>query len=77
MTLTLKMADIEYDAFEAGFDKGREDGLRQGIEQGAYENKLETARKLIARGYFLEEIADVSGLTIYQVQSLLVDSEQP
>ena len=77
MTLALKMADIEYDAFEAGFDKGREDGLRQGIEQGAYENKLETARKLIARGYSLEEIADVSGLTIYQVQSLLVGSEQP
>ena len=77
MTLTLKMADIEYDAFEAGFDKGREDGLRQGIEQGAYENKLETARKLIARGYSPEEIADLSGLTIYQVQSLLVDSEQP
>ena len=29
------------------------------------------------KGYSLEEIADVSGLTIYQVQSLLVDSEQP
>ena len=97
MTLALKMADIEYDAYEEGFDKGREDGLQagllagiqQGIEQGiergiergigqgAYQNKLETAQKLIARGYSLEEIADVSGLTIYQVQSLLVDSEQP
>ena len=81
MTLALKMADARYDGYEEGFDKGREDGLRQGIEQGieqgAYENKLETARKLIARGYSLEEIADVSGLTIYQVQSLLVDSEQP
>ena len=89
MTLALKMADIEYDAYEEGFDKGREDGLQagllaglqqgieQGIEQGAYQTKLETARKLIARGYSLEEIADVSGLTIYQVRSLLVDSEQP
>ena len=97
MTLALKMADIEYDAYEAGFDKGREDGLQagllagiqqgieqgiergieRGIEQGAYQNKLEIAQKLIARGYSLEEIADVSGLTIYQVQSLLVDSEQP
>ena len=93
MTLALKMADIEYDAYEEGFDKGREDGLQagllaglqqgieqgieRGIEQGAYQNKLEIAQKLIARGYSLEEIADVSGLTIYQVQSLLVDSEQP
>ncbi|MBR5580026.1 MAG: hypothetical protein IKW26_01850 [Treponema sp.] len=89
MTLALKMADIEYDAYEEGFDKGREDGLQagllaglqqgieQGLEQGAYQNKLETARKLIARSYSPEEIADVSGLTIYQVQSLLVGSEQP
>ena len=56
---------------------GYEEGISIGLEQGAYQNKLETARKLIARGYSLEEIADVSGLTIYQVQSLLVDSEQP
>ena len=89
MTLALKIADARYDGYEEGFDKGREDGLQagllaglqqgieQGIEQGAYQTKLETARKLIARGYSLEEIADVSGLTIYQVQSLLVDSEQP
>ena len=83
MTLALKMADARYDGYEEGFDKGREDGLQagllaglqqgieQGIEQGAYQTKLETARKLIARGDSLEEIADVSGLTIYQVQSLI------
>ena len=56
---------------------GYEEGISIGLEQGAYQNKLETARKLIARSYSPEEIADVSGLTIYQVQSLLVDSEQP
>ena len=56
---------------------GYEEGISIGLEQGAYQNKLETARKLIARSYSPEEIADISGLTIYQVQSLLVDSEQP
>ena len=56
---------------------GYEEGISIGLEQGAYQNKLETARKLIARSYSPEEIADVSGLTIYQVQSLLVGSEQP
>ena len=73
MTLALKMADARYDGYEEGFTAGREDGL----QQGAYQTKLETARKLIARGYSPEEIADLSGLTIYQVQSLLVGSEQP
>ena len=56
---------------------GYEEGISIGLEQGAYQTKLETARKLIARSYSPEEIADVSGLTIYQVQSLLVGSEQP
>ena len=83
MTLALKMADIEYDAYEEGFDKDHEDGLQagllaglqqgieQGIEQGAYEKALETAQKLIARGYEPEDIADLSGLPLSQVQELL------
>ena len=56
---------------------GYEEGISIGLEQGAYQTKIETARKLIARSYSPEEIADISGLTIYQVQSLLVGSEQP
>ena len=56
---------------------GYEEGISIGLDQGAYQTKIETARKLIARSYSPEEIADVSGLTIYQVQSLLVGSEQP
>lgn len=67
MTLALTMADARYDGYEEGFDKGREDGL----QQGAYQAKLETAKKLIARGYELEDIADLSGLTISQIQELL------
>ena len=75
MTLALKMADIEYDAYENGFERGHEAGLQvglqQGIEQGAYEKALETAQKLIARGYEPEDIADLSGLPLSQVQELL------
>ena len=39
--------------------------------QGAYQKALETARKLIGRGYSPEDIADLSGLTFSQVQELL------
>ena len=67
MTWTVKMADARYDGYEEGFDKGREAGL----QQGAYQKTLEMARKLIARGDFIEEIADISGLSMYQVQSLI------
>ena len=71
MTLALKMADLEYDAYENGFDRGHEAGLQQGLERGAYQTKLETAQKLIARGYEPEDIADVTGLPLSQVQELL------
>ncbi len=67
MTLALTMADARYDGYEEGFDKGREAGL----QQGAHQKALETAKKLIARGYELEDIADLSGLTISQIQELL------
>ena len=78
MTWTVKMADARYDGYEEGFDEGftagREDGLQQGIEQGlergAYQNKLETAHKLLLRGYSPEDIADLSGLTISQIQEI-------
>ena len=63
LTYTTRMMEFRRD----GFDKGREDGL----QQGAYQAKLETAKKLIARGYELEDIADLSGLTISQIQELL------
>ena len=75
MTLALKMADARYDGYEEGFDKGREDGLQAGLlaglQRGIEQTKLETAQKLIARGYEPEDIADLSGLPLSQVQELL------
>ena len=78
MTLALKMADIEYDAYEEGFDKGREDGLQagllaglqQGIEQGAYEKALETAKLLLTYGDSPEKVAICTKLPLDVVQSL-------
>ena len=83
MTLALKMADIEYDAYEEGFDKGREDGLQQGIQQGleqgieqglkqgAHQNKLETARNLLAEGLPPEIIARCTGLPMETIHQLV------
>ena len=74
MTLALKMADLEYDAYENGFDRGHEAGLQvglqQGLERGAHQKALETAQKLIARGYPADDIADLLGLTISQIQEI-------
>ena len=83
MTLALKMADIEYDAYEEGFDKGRKDGLKtglqQGIEQGmqqgrkegTHETKLETAKNFLSMGFPPEQVAQGTHLPLDVVQKLL------
>ena len=75
MTLALKMADIEYDAYENGFDRGHEAGLQaglqQGLEQGAYENNLETAKNLLSMNFSPEQVAQGTNLPLDVVQGLL------
>ncbi|MBO5731344.1 MAG: hypothetical protein J6R67_09105 [Treponema sp.] len=56
---------------EQGYEAGLQQGIEQGLERGAHQKALETAKKLIARGYEPEDIADLSGLTISQIQELL------
>ena len=88
MTLALKMADIEYDAYEEGFDKGREDGLQagllaglqqgieQGLEQGAYQKALETARMFLSYGDSPEKVAICTKLPLDVVQGLLTTTSE-
>ena len=67
MTWSITMADMRREGFEEGLEQGRE----QGREQGSYETKLETARKLLARGDSPAEIADLLSLSVSQVQELV------
>ena len=70
MTLALKMADLEYEAYENGFDRGHEAGLQQGIEQGAYQKALETAKMFLSYGDPPEKVAICTKLPLDVVQSL-------
>ena len=56
--------------FEAGLQTGLQQGIEQGLERGAHQKALETAQKLIARGYPADDIADLLGLTISQIQEI-------
>ena len=62
LTYTSRMMEFRRDGFDEGFDKG--------LEQGAHQKALETAQKLIARGYPADDIADLLGLTISQIQEI-------
>ena len=52
------------------FEKVYEDATKNGIEQGVEKNKIEVAEKLIARGDSIEDVAEISGLTIDKVREL-------
>ena len=79
MTLALKMADIEYDAYENGFERGHEAGLQvgiqqgieQGLQQGAYQTKLETAKNLLSMNFTPTQVAQGTNLPLDVVQNLL------
>ena len=68
------MAVLKEEAYEdglfAGLEQGLERGLATGREEGAYQNKLETARSLLAYGDAPEKVALCTGLSLEIVQQL-------
>ena len=56
--------------FEAGMEKGIAKGRAEGITQGTYNNKLETAKKLLLKGMSPVEISEVTGLPLDTVLEL-------
>ena len=78
-TLSILMAEYDYatdiavqkeEAYEDGLFAGLERGLATGREEGAYQNKLETARSLLAYGDAPEKVALCTGLSLEIVQQL-------
>ena len=56
---------------EESYEDGLFAGLATGREEGAYHpTKLETARRLVIRGFSAEDIADLTGLDLLQIEEL-------
>ena len=74
MTLALKMADIEYDAYENGFERGHKAGLQvgiqQGIEQGIEQANINNAKNFLKLGVDVEIIVQATGLSKEKVLEL-------
>lgn len=67
---TNSKAQIMREARELVYEHGLEDGRTEGREIGREESKLETARKMKAKSYPVEDIAECTGLTAEQIESL-------
>ena len=62
LTYTSRMMEYRRDGYEEGLHTGR--------EEGAYQKALETARNLLARGDSPEDVAQLIGLSLPEVQGL-------
>ena len=70
LTYTSRMMECRQDGYEEGISIGLERGLEQGLERGAYQNKLETAKKLIAMGLSIEQVAQGTSLPLETILEL-------
>ncbi len=66
---------LQYDSFLDGKEKGMKEGLEKGREEGREEGKrqnaMEIAKSLLSIGMPIEQISQVTGLTIDAVQTLM------
>ncbi len=63
--------DTAYDeGIQQGFEQGVEQGIEQGIELGVQKKNLDNARKMKQKGFLIEDIADITGLSIQQIEEL-------
>ena len=61
------------EGLEEGLHKGLEEGRKEGLEEGKKKGRLETARKMLAKGYTPGEIAEVTGLTVEDILDFIGD----
>ncbi|MCQ2191497.1 MAG: Rpn family recombination-promoting nuclease/putative transposase [Paludibacteraceae bacterium] len=58
------------EGWEQGMEKGMEKGMAKGMEQGALNEKIETVKKMKALGADLSFIANVTGLTVDEIDKI-------
>ena len=64
------LAEGEAKGRAEGEAKGRAEGLAEGENIGAQRNARDNARKMKAKGFSMEDIADVTGLTVEEIEQL-------
>lgn len=64
------LRDNIYTERAEGRAEGREEGLREGRAEGLKEANLENARRMKAKGYSIEDIMEITGLTMEDVSAL-------
>ena len=63
----------DHDVRKHGREEGRKEGIRIGEKKGQSEKAIETARKMLARKYPVNDIADITGLSVKKIEELAAE----
>ena len=63
-------AEAREKALKEGRNEGRKEGRKEGISLGAYQKAVETAKNALSMNLTLEQIANLTGLSIETIQDL-------
>ena len=55
---------------EKGLAEGLEKGLAEGLAEGEHKQAIESARKMLSKGYNEKDISDVTGLSVDEIEKL-------
>jgi predicted transposase/invertase (TIGR01784 family) len=55
---------------EEGIEQGMEKGVEKGLEQGVSKAKKEAAKRMLEKGYPVEDIQEITGLSRTQIEAL-------
>jgi predicted transposase/invertase (TIGR01784 family) len=64
------LAQLAEDIEKRGIKLGEERGEKRGVNKGVKEGKREDARRMKARGYPVQDIVDITGLSAEEVEKL-------
>ena len=64
------MRNVVNSAERRGREEGREEGRREGLEEGRKDAKYEAAGKMKAKGFASADIAEITGLTTAEIESI-------
>ena len=62
--------DLLREEKEREFNKGVSKGISKGIEQGTLQNKIDTAKKMLSKHMSLEDISEITELSIDEIKKL-------
>jgi predicted transposase/invertase (TIGR01784 family) len=55
---------------QVSYEEGMIDGIAKGIAEGEAKGKVETARGMKVKGYSMVDIAEITGLSVTEIEDL-------